>query len=382
MIEGSGGTPPAPAGYVPPTLPGLAAGAFAGIFRGRQVVISGTGPGAGLFVYNGTPAAGNLPVFCVVAPGTTTDPFGNGITAIVEIGQQSGGHWHWDLSGNLDINNTSSQLIARWRPTDQALLFYSPGGGLGNLLTSLAAAAGTDQDGNPFVAGFGGYLTVGGVKYAISLGSLGSELGIQWVNQSMSLAFNPGIHASGTAAGSVITLTSGTPGISGIVALLVVQDPVLSGFANGTISLKASRAIFGVTGNAYWDDVSQNFNLPAGGGPFVTGETFHTVSGAAGLTGTIRIRKTPWNMVYLDVLVSWTATVATTFTCGSLPDATYYPTVNDPGNNTLLPMASNAAWTTDTQARVFIPTSGAIQVIVGASSAGGNGCFRGFYATN
>lgn len=153
MAAGEGGTPPVPAGYIPPSLPGLAAGAFAGIFRGRQVLISGSGSGAGLFVYNGTPGAGNAPVFCVVSPTTTTDPYGNGITGIVEIGQQSGGHWHWDASGNLDVNNTASALIARWRPTDQALLFYNPGGGLGNLLMGLAAAAGTDQDGNAFPKG-------------------------------------------------------------------------------------------------------------------------------------------------------------------------------------------------------------------------------------
>lgn len=63
----------------------VAPGAAAGIFRGRLVIISGTGPNTGLFVYSGTPAAGNSPVFSVVAPGTTTDPFGNPVSAILEM---------------------------------------------------------------------------------------------------------------------------------------------------------------------------------------------------------------------------------------------------------------------------------------------------------
>jgi hypothetical protein len=109
---------------------------------------------SGMFVYNGAPAAGNSPVFCIATPGTTADPYGNPVTPVTEIGQQSGGHWHWDTSGNADINNSTSQLIARFRTDDEFLGFYAPGGGLGNLYCSMAAAAGTDPDGNTYPAGF------------------------------------------------------------------------------------------------------------------------------------------------------------------------------------------------------------------------------------
>jgi hypothetical protein len=45
-----------------------------GTFRG--VVVD-----AGMFVYNGTPAAGNPPIFSITNPGTSTDPFGNAVVA-------------------------------------------------------------------------------------------------------------------------------------------------------------------------------------------------------------------------------------------------------------------------------------------------------------
>jgi len=41
------------------------------------IVITSGAPNTGFFVYNGTPALGNPPVFSVTAPGVTTDPYGN-----------------------------------------------------------------------------------------------------------------------------------------------------------------------------------------------------------------------------------------------------------------------------------------------------------------
>ena len=341
----------------------------------------------GMFIYNGTPAAGNIPIFVVAVPGVTTDPFGNSITAVVEIGQQSGGHWHWDSSGNLDVNNTSSALIATWRPTDQALLMFAPGGGAGQMVIALASAAGTNTYGDTYVQG----LQVGksGDTAQIQLipGS-GGAAQIKFPMPSLTLQ-NVANIAGGISASTAEMIVSG-PALSTVgqrdwVQMIMFSNDTIGDqarlelrYINDAQSPAVMMAMNGNTGVTFHSSVS----IDAGDGPFVTGETFHTITGAAGLTGTLRIKKVPWNMVYLDVLVSWTATAATTFTCGSLPDATYYPTVNDPGSNTLLPLESNAAWNTDAQARVFIPTSGAIQVIVGASAAGGNGCFRGFYATN
>ena len=243
-MQGDGGTPPAPAGYVPPSLPGVAAGAFAGIFRGRQVVISGVGPGSGLFVYNGTPGPGNPPVFSVVAPGTTQDPFGNGISAIVEIGQQSGGHWHWDSSGNLDINNTSSALIATWRPTDQALLIYQPGGGTGKLVTSVASVAGTDQFGNAYLAGVQVY-GAGGAYAQLVSGALNFLSGSTEFQAGQILASSAGL----------VGITSGLITGADTAASMVVASQASSGITGGALQMSAGQVI-----------------LPSGGGPFVLNE--------------------------------------------------------------------------------------------------------------
>jgi len=48
-----------------------------GIFIGKYVIIFGTG--GGLFIYEGTPRAGNLPVLYETAPGVLTDPYGNAL---------------------------------------------------------------------------------------------------------------------------------------------------------------------------------------------------------------------------------------------------------------------------------------------------------------
>lgn len=73
MSEGEGGTPPVPAGYVPPSLPGQAAGSPSQIVRARQVIVSG--PNGGVFTYSPSVGAGNL----VATSGTVagTDPYGN-----------------------------------------------------------------------------------------------------------------------------------------------------------------------------------------------------------------------------------------------------------------------------------------------------------------
>ncbi len=57
------------------------------IIRARQVIVFG--PNDGLFVYTGTPRAGNPPVASIVAPGVTADPYGNTVASILEV-QQSG----------------------------------------------------------------------------------------------------------------------------------------------------------------------------------------------------------------------------------------------------------------------------------------------------
>lgn len=57
----------------PPAV--VAPGGTAGTFRGRYVVVYGTGPNSGVFVYSASPAAGNL--IGSITASTGTDPYGN-----------------------------------------------------------------------------------------------------------------------------------------------------------------------------------------------------------------------------------------------------------------------------------------------------------------
>ena len=135
-----------------------------------QVLIVVSGPNfTGFFVYNGAPAKGSL-VAAIVAPGTTSDPFGNAVNAVANFG-------HWNAAGTLlqhfgiDVNgftylvNNSGNTVILGQSTDGSELFYTSAGiGAGNLAASIAPVAGTDTAGNNYNAGISSY---GGLNTAI-----------------------------------------------------------------------------------------------------------------------------------------------------------------------------------------------------------------------
>jgi hypothetical protein len=59
-----------------PSGAGVAPGTASGIFRGREVVVYGTAPGSGIFVYSAQPVPGNAPLIESITQ-ATTDPYGN-----------------------------------------------------------------------------------------------------------------------------------------------------------------------------------------------------------------------------------------------------------------------------------------------------------------
>lgn len=85
-IPGTGGLPVPRADQtrnMPPT--GQQAGSTTGIVRARLIIVSGSGEG--VFIYNGTPGAGNPPIFS--ATSGTVDPYGNTVIPTLQI--QGGG---------------------------------------------------------------------------------------------------------------------------------------------------------------------------------------------------------------------------------------------------------------------------------------------------
>jgi hypothetical protein len=116
---------------------GVQAGSSAGIFRGRLVVVSGTSTNGsnGIFVYSGTPGAGNLIVSIAAVAGT--DQYGNAYPAGLNVTVGS-------ISG-------SSLILAG---LTEGVFLYSPAAGAGTLAGWFTSSAGTDAYGNTYTAGF------------------------------------------------------------------------------------------------------------------------------------------------------------------------------------------------------------------------------------
>ncbi len=288
----------------------------------------------GIFVYDGAPAAGNLII--ALAPAAGTDQFANAYIKGVLVGKATD-------TAQVELLPSGSGGAAR-------VAFPIPGLSLSNTPNLAAGVVGSFAD----LVFSGPALAAAGFR--------------DWVQL---LAFsNDGVS---TAARMEFRYIND----AGVVSILGSYD-------NTGWTLNAS-VLFGLSGNVGWANGIQQFLLPASGGPFINGESFHTVSAASGTTGLLsgaiamRVKKMPWNAIWMDMEFSWTATAQTTFTFGSLPDSTYYPNVTRhfPFDVTGTPTAVG----TDNP-RIFVPTSGGIQVIVPASAAGGIGGASFMYPTN
>jgi len=75
------------------------------------IIVSGA-PNTGLFLYNGTPAAGNPPVLWAVAPGVTADPFGNTVAAVLGAGNPAGPSTQVDATGDVTLTGPGGIQLA------------------------------------------------------------------------------------------------------------------------------------------------------------------------------------------------------------------------------------------------------------------------------
>lgn len=165
-------------------------------------------------------------------------------------------------------------------------------------------------------------------------------------------------------AAGLLDFLSGLVNSSDVNAEFTLQSQAAAGITNGQAILNAGQ--FSVNAQTLF---SGQVNVPAGDGPFILNESFHDVSGGAGI-GTVRAKLLPWNATWLDVEVSSGATG--TFNLGSFPSAGYYPT-----QARHLPLGLTAG----SDGRIFIPTSGNLQIIVGGSGAWSGG-WSGAFPTN
>lgn len=305
-IPGAGGqVPPRPDQQYPGSSGVVVAPGSPSVVRARLIIVSGTGANSGLFVYAGTPALGNPPIFWSTS--ASTDPYGNAIPSTA--GVAGTGTFR---AGNTIINASG-------------IFTYSGTPALGNLIESTTAAIGTDSFGNAYLAG-------------------------------------TTLYAGGTFAAQVNAAQVNWYSAPGAGGPWTIGAQITSTVVGGSnISLGATNQTFiGNSGTCIWQDGVQNFILPVGGGPFISGESFHDVSQLSNTTGRVRVKKLPWNAVWCDISVTTTA-AQTAYALGSLPDATYYPTTN-----LALPLGN----TNSINSRLFVPTSGGLNIAQGTASSG------------
>jgi hypothetical protein len=126
------------------------------------------------------------------------------------------------------------------------LLVYSGTAALGNLIVSIAGAAGTDGVGNNFLEGVTAYTTVSGEQVAIQLG-LGSFAGTpaaglfthDQVNPANSDPFAGSLAPSNAGCNAVIY--SGTATALATGSGIECDDSVLSGVAGGQVNIIAGQ---------------------------------------------------------------------------------------------------------------------------------------------
>src|SRR5215831_4806359 len=120
-----------------------------GVLIGNTLIIFTGGAVSGIFVYNGTPALGNPPVFYVIAPGApNVDPFGNPLHgAIMGVqGSPSMGSLQVNSSAQIVLSNSSGAVVSMFDPINSAIWQYQDLGtsSQGQLVFAQAAKAATD----------------------------------------------------------------------------------------------------------------------------------------------------------------------------------------------------------------------------------------------
>ena len=107
------------------------------------IVITSGAPNTGLFIYNGTPAAGNPPVLWAVAPGVTSDPFGNTVTAVLGAGTPGGPSTQIDQLGDVTLTGSGGSVLSL---TPAANLPFSFTSSLAGIMQSVAALGSGDSN--------------------------------------------------------------------------------------------------------------------------------------------------------------------------------------------------------------------------------------------
>jgi hypothetical protein len=127
------------------------------VVRARLIIVSGVGEG--VFIYNGVPGLGNPPIVSMTSG--SVDPYGNPVVPGLDVTE--GSITGTTISGST-INGstfTGTDFVIN----SAGAFFYSGTPAAGNLIASIAAAAGTDSHTNTYPAGITSYNNAGAKPY-------------------------------------------------------------------------------------------------------------------------------------------------------------------------------------------------------------------------
>lgn len=195
------------------------------------VIVESGVPNSGLFVYNGKGGPGNPPVFSVVAPGVTEDPFGNAVTAVMVAGSDTGPHLLIDLDGNLFIFNSAAENVIQLIAGDGSIRVYpATGPGAEQLSATMAPANGVTADGDQYAAGVAAYVWNAGVENAVRM--FNGEF--QFLTYAAGWGIDASFYSSSSAiVNSLLPLGADTPGSPGTPEVWhTLGSPSATGFTS------------------------------------------------------------------------------------------------------------------------------------------------------
>lgn len=292
---------------------------------------------------------------------------GNGNLVVTSLQSPNFEHdvmgWQVAKDGSAEFNDLS--IRGTFNGTDYVInsagaFFYSGTPAAGNLTFSIAQANGTDSFGNT-------YYGPGAFTYdstGLVAGMQDGQLLATWQGGSI-----PATNASGlrvdfpsTASTSPFTIIQGASAASTAFPTILIAGYSQDGTSAPAVYIERSD---GVAMPLY---LSGNIFYAPGGTP----ETWHSIGLASGLTGTLRCKRiAEGNFMVIDGELGFTMTGSPqVFTCGSLPSAAYYPnaTTFPGGRQYPIVVTGTPSGITTTDPRLFVGTSGGIQILVPSGS--------------
>jgi hypothetical protein len=275
--------------------------------------------------------------------------------------------------------NSSGALL--WHATDVGdVLWYADTGTAtqGALVASMSVAGGTDSFGNTYYKGLCTYNPSAGVISQVIAGSFSIGTDAQIGAEGQNAGQAPGTISDASGYEGRLAIFSGQVAseAQSIFTMFSADSVAPDRLNSGVTEIDLTAAYVNMTGNL---GVSGNVNasgqmnatnhITAGttvgaSQGFVLNDSWHYVTMASGLSGYLRVMLLPWNGQDMVVMEGdfQGFSAGTTYTLGGLPSSAYYPNPNLTTNRHFPVGATGGS-----NARLYVPTSGSLQLVSGGS---------------